>query len=505
MEYLFGMWDDITDFVDEGQEALKYDLNGNYTGVITPTDPSQYTLQRVRSDAGWYEVDTSQPLEAQLDIRQITQYVNQQAITNYRNTAETLLSKTDLGGNTEKDRLIATEDASGIFQFGLAAPSLYRMVEWCIIDGKEEYLADMDNGSVEQKDGQFYYRANPTESNPYPKQMRCRRQQKGTFDILKNVEGSKLVLVGENFYASDPSSGIGFSDGKKYILKFATRQKKIYLKRPMKGGTPKYVDIFVIAGGLADLNSMGMMAKVTPVVMLAQQLEQGGAKVRIYGLRAYYVNGTNTANRTSDRYYVYYSWVAKEYGAPIDINTVATAIADPRFFRYAMWMNTEGISRRKYGVQLSGYGTTLYYRREVVQGFALYRNYLMDMRNRGVNRSLVTNKALFITGGLEEPRNDFAGNEQAIRNEYYRISDIAEIVLADKPEKAIRRIIERDKNRNLSNNEIRTRLLEILRDAFYSATSSTTNTSQYEDSNEAITKTEERRDEITQIINRLLL
>jgi hypothetical protein len=127
------------------------------------------------------------------------------------------------------------------------------------------------------------------------------------------------------------------------------------------------------------------------------------------------------------------------------------------------------------------------------------------MRNRGVNRSLVTNKALFITGGLEEPRNNYASNEQAIRNEYYRISDIAEIVLADKPEKAIRRIIERDKNRNLSNNEIRTRLLEILRDAFYSATSSTTNTSQYEDSNEAITKTEERRDEITQIINRLLL
>jgi hypothetical protein len=505
MEYLFGMWDTITDFVDEGQEALKYDLNGNYTGVITPTDPSQYTLQKVRSDESWYEVDTSQPLEPQLDIRQITQYVNPQAITNYRNASETLLSKTDLGGNTEKDRLMATEDASGIFQFGLAAPSMYRLVEWCIIDGKEEYLADMDNGSVEQVNGQFYYKSNPTPSNRNPKQLRCRRQQKGTFDILKNVEGSKLVLVGENFYASDPSSGVGFANGETYRLKFATRQKKIYLKRPMKGGTPKYVDIFVVAGGLADLNSMGMMAKVTPVIMLAQQLEQGGAKVRIYGLRAYYVSGTQTGSNRSDTYYVYYSWVAKEYGAPIDINTVATAIADPRFFRYAMWMNTEGISRRKYGVRLSGYGTTLYDRNDLINGFALYRNYLMDMRQRGVNRSLVTNKALFITGGLPSPRNNYSSNENAIRQEYYRISDIAEIVLADNADKAIRKIIQRDKNRNMSNTEIRNRLLELLRDAFYSATTSTTNTSQYEDTDETITKTEERRTEINQIINRLLL
>ena len=170
-----------------------------------------------------------------------------------------------------------------------------------------------------------------------------------------------------------------------------------------------------------------------------------------------------------------------------------------------MWMNTEGISRRKYGVRLSGYGTTLYNRDDLIDGFALYRNYLMDMRQRGVNRSLVTNKALFITGGLPSPQNNYASNENAIRQEYYRISDIAEIVLADNPEKAIRKIIQRDKNRNMSNTEIRNRLLELLRDAFYSATTSTTNTSQYEDTTETITKTEERRTEINQIINRLLL
>jgi hypothetical protein len=79
-------------------------------------------------------------------------------------------------------------------------------------------------------------------------------------------------------FATKPSTYVN-ADGETFRLKFATKAKKIYLVRPKKGGAPKYIDLFIIASANADLNSEGMMAKITPVLMLAEQLEQAGAAV----------------------------------------------------------------------------------------------------------------------------------------------------------------------------------------------------------------------------------
>jgi hypothetical protein len=64
----------------------------------------------------------------------MTRYVNQSAIDEFRRIAENITQKIDLGGVLEKDRLKASEDPSGIFSFGLASPSLYRVVEWYVIE-----------------------------------------------------------------------------------------------------------------------------------------------------------------------------------------------------------------------------------------------------------------------------------------------------------------------------------------------------------------------------------
>ena len=418
-KYLFGMWDTLDDFIKEGQEGLRLDPSTRaYTGNVRYVNQGDYSIGEVSSDPDFYEVDMSLPLDDQLDIKKMSRYVNQGAINEYRAIQEDLTTKLDLGGITEKDRIKATEDPSGIFSFGLAAPTLYRMVEWYIYD--TDSLADLDKGATEKVGGEFYYRYNATASNPHPKQYRCRRQQKGTYDMLKNVVGVKLIEVSENFFATDKTVGVG-KDGKTYTLKFGTQTRKIYLKREKKGGAPKYIDIFVIAGGLRDLHSDGMMAKITPVVMLAQQLEQGGAKVRIYGMRAY----------NKGEYAIFYSWVAKEYGAPIDINAIATAISDPRFFRWAMWQNTEGVTRKRYGLELTGYGTTIYGGDDLKKGFALYKNYLENNRRNGLNKTKVTNKALYITGGLPSPSNTWDDNKEPIMDEFYRISDMSEILLAE--------------------------------------------------------------------------
>jgi hypothetical protein len=451
-QFKFGMWDSIDAFSAEGQEGLYYDLQGNRTNTQTyNAGAREYDLNNLSGNAGWYEVDTSLPLAEQVDLRTMTRYVNQPAIDEFRRIAENITQKIDLGGVLEKDRLRASEDPSGIFSFGLASPSLYRVVEWYIIE--LDLLVDGSFVECEIIDKvrnlkKFYTYVDK-------KQYNVRRQQKGTFEMLKNNPNAQLIEVSADMYATKPSTYVS-PTGQNFRLKFATKAKKIYLVRPKKGGAPKYIDLFVIAGGLGDLNSEGMMAKITPVLMLANQLEQAGVKTRIYGLRAYTVGNDD----------VFFSWVAKEYGAPVDVQQIAIVTGDPRFFRWSMWQNTEGILKKRFQNSGTGFGSTIYGGNPLSEGFLKYKNYLMQEKQKGLLKTKVSDKALFITGGLPNPTNAMASNQQAIEEEFYRISDIAELALAEKPDKAIRRIVQRERGRGVDDLTIKNRLIRSMNEAF---------------------------------------
>lgn len=484
--YLFGMWDSLDAFIKEGEEGLYYDLNGNKTNTQTfNASATTYSEATLRDKASWYEVDTSRPLLDQVQISNLTRYVNQDAIAEYERISENMKQKIDLGGVLEKDRLKPSEDPSGIFSFGLAAPSLYRVVEWCVVE--LDILVDgnfVEKQDLQNKRTNFYTYVDG-------KQYSVRRQQKGTYEMLKNNPNAKLVEVSADMYATKPATYVN-ADGETFRLKFATKAKKIYLVRPKKGGAPKYIDLFIIAGGLRDLNSEGMMAKITPILMLAEQLEQAGVKTRIYGLRAYNVGSSDA---------VFFSWVAKEYGAPVDKQQVAVVTADPRFFRFSLWKNTEGILKKRFGSNNTGYGATIYGGTELSEGFLRYKNYLGQEAEKGLLRTKVKDKALFITGGLPSPSNTFAINEEAIEEEFYRISDIAELVLAENPEKAIRRIVARDRARNKAEYEIKNRLIRSMNEAFLTADRDTT---RYSNSVEETKKLREREDRIVQAINSVI-
>jgi hypothetical protein len=198
---------------------------------------------------------------------------------------------------------------------------------------------------------------------------------------------------------------------------------------------------------------------------------------------------------------VFFSWVAKEYGAPVDRQQVAVATSDPRFFRFALWKNTEGILKKRFRSSNTGHGATIYGGNELSEGFLRYKNYLGQESEKGLLKTKVKDKALFITGGLSSPDNTFADNEQAIEEEFYRISDIAELALAEKPEKAIRRIVLRDKGRNKTEFEIKNRLIRSMNEAFLTASRGTT---RYYNSEEEIKKLREREDRIIQAINSVL-
>jgi hypothetical protein len=484
-QYKFGMWDSLNAFIKEGEEGLYYDLNGNKTNTQSwNSSVDEYSENSLRNNASWYEVDPSRPLLDQVEISNLTRYVNQGAIGEYQRVSEDIKQKIDLGGVLEKDRLKPSEDPSGIFSFGLASPSLYRVVEWCVVE--LNILVDGDfveSMSLPNKRTNFYTYVDG-------KQYNVRRQQKGTFDMLQNNPDAKLMEVSADMFATKPSTYVD-SFGKTTRLKFATKAKKIYLVRPKKGGAPQYIDLFIIAGGLGDMNSEMMMAKITPVLMLAEQLEQAGVKTRIYGLRAY------TVNRDA----VFFSWVAKEYGAPVDRQQVAVATSDPRFFRFAMWKNTEGILKKRFQSSNTGHGSTIYGGTDLSEGFLRYRNYLGQEAEKGLLKTKVKDKALFITGGLSSIQSTFADNEQAIEEEFYRISDIAELALAEKPEKAIRRIVTRDRGRNKTDYEIKNRLIRSMNEAFLTVDRSAT---RYSNSVEETKKLREREERIIQAINSVI-
>lgn len=508
-EYLFGLYNSIEALVDRGNEGLRLDKQGNYTGNVeyNVTDNYAYSIDRVENNPSFYEVDTNKPIAPQMDYKTMGRFVSENVMDNYRQMKENLLAKIDLGGATEKDRLKATEDETGMFTFGLAAPSLYRVVEWYVPE--LDKVVESSDGIIENINGTFYFKPDPTKEEPSPKKYLCVRQQKGTHEILKYVPNARRVQVGENFYAAEPKSGVG-TDGQEHRLKFGTREEKVFLKRPKAGGIPQYVDIFVVAGALEDRNSTAMMAKISPVLMLAEQLEQGGAKVRIYGLRAYTASGTKINGSSRGEYKVFLSWLAKEYGAPIDVNNIALVTADPRFFRFQLWQLTEGIAR-KAGVLLNGYGTTIYGGEDLHlrKGFQLYKNFLMAEKEAGRNTTKVTDKALFITGSLsnDDMNNNWQGNERGIEKEYYRMADMAEILLSKKPEKAVDRIIRRERDKNVPDKTIKKRLLTLFDDAFYTRTINDgleDSAKRFADDAAYQERVRKRKDEIENLINRRL-
>lgn len=495
-QYKFGMWDSIQSFIDEGQEGLYYDTNGTRGNTQTyNANDSMYSENALSSDPNFYEVDTSRPLLDQVNLNNMTRFVNQSAIDDYVRVSEDIQQKIDLGGVLEKDRLKATEDPTGIFSFGLAAPSLYRVVEWFVIEKNILVDGSFVEGVKSSNNRINFYcyidnngKVVPKESKA--KQYAIRRQQKGTFDMLNQNPNAKLVEVSDDMFATKPATFVG-ANGENFRLKFATKAKKIYLIRPKKGGAPQYIDLFVIAGGLADLNSEAMMAKITPVLMLAEQLEQAGVKTRIYGLRAYIIDGDH----------VFFSWVAKEYGAQVDRQQVAIVTADPRFFRFSMWANTEGILKKRFRSDNTGYGTTIYSGPELTEGFLRYKNYLSQEKEKGLMKTKVSDKALFITGGLANPSNTFTNNETAIQEEFYRISDIAELALADKPEKAVRRIVQRDRGRSKTDYEIKNGLIRSMNESFISVPQGT---SIYFNPTAEIQKLNERENRIVSAINSVI-
>jgi hypothetical protein len=137
------------------------------------------------------------------------------------------------------------------------------------------------------------------------------------------------------------------------------------------------------------------------------------------------------------------------------------------------------------------------------KAFASYRNFLKKKQADGLFNSKVKEKGLMILSSTSSPDNDYDKNEDAIVEEFYRISDIAEMLLAKEPEKAIRRMVERDKKRGKSLSDIKDKLKGSVKSAFLVVTP--TMSAEYPDLSDEVEKMGERESRIISAINKVIV
>lgn len=178
----------------------------------------------------------------------------------------------NLGGATEKHKLKATDKPVGIFDFSMASRGLYRVPEYYSerlaklhpLKFKEFELPSgvVPNNLVKDEviDGQkFYYYEDAGE------RFECVVQQKGKAAIEQNLPDAKL--------------------------KFATRNKKVYLTYNKKRGKVKYVEIYSLFYYTSLRGDVQYAVRHIPAMMVAEYLESIGIMTRIYMTRFVKIGG----------------------------------------------------------------------------------------------------------------------------------------------------------------------------------------------------------------------
>jgi hypothetical protein len=174
--------------------------------------------------------------------------------------------KLNLGGQTEKTKLIATDKPMGIFDFSLASMGMYRVPEYF-----SQKLAD----EYPDKFKEFGLPSGVVPSNLVSQ---------------KNVNGEKVFIFEDTegiFYCEIRQKGrTAMNDGVPGAkLKFATKNKKVYLTHKRNKGKVKYVEIYSLFYYSVFNSDIEFAIRHIPAMMVADYLENIGVMTRIYMTR----------------------------------------------------------------------------------------------------------------------------------------------------------------------------------------------------------------------------
>jgi len=174
--------------------------------------------------------------------------------------------KLNLGGQTEKTKLIATDKPIGIFDFSLASMGMYRVPEYF-----SQKLADKYPNKFEE----FQLPSGVVPSNL----------------VNEKIENGKKVFIFEDkngvFYCEIRQKGrTAMNDGVPGAkLKFATKNKKVYLTHKKNKGKVRYVEIYTLFYYTSLNSDIEYAIRHIPAMMVADYLESVGVMTRIYMTR----------------------------------------------------------------------------------------------------------------------------------------------------------------------------------------------------------------------------
>ncbi len=414
--------------------------------------------RKIRNDASFYGYDpnSSKTLEEQYSYDEIKIFSDMPLLESTLNSFSDIKKNLDLGGDFDSARMKFTSLPKGVFNFGVASKGLYRKVEYF----------DVTNGIVvdnklvlesENIDAPYY--------NVKGNRVYLRKQQEGTFLVEKHCKDVKIKYSENNklylpYKDNKIYNGCGFEvDKEKGIyakLKYATTTKKVYMYREkLGGGISPFVDLFIVVGGLGDVNTENMLAKNLPTFIVADILEKAGVKVRIYGVRGY---------DTPENTLVFLPFALKEYGETLDFGNLASFTSDIRFFRVNLWRSLATVRRMAEKANNPnstnypyGYGSTLYGFREgqrddLYDAFQMFKNWVFNQKGSVKNTTKINDKGLMILGGLRNlsssdrlTNTNQAQTFQKIKEEVYRILDYVGMLLTNNPSKFIQTVYIREK------------------------------------------------------------
>ena len=216
-------------------------------------------------------IDDFEQFNAILGNFNLTDYLKDYINNSYDNKiAKVLFSaplSLNLGGDTKKNKLIATDKPIGVFNFSLASKTLYPVSEFY-----SERLAKQD-----------------------PNRFSNLNLQSG---VVPNILIDFIVIGGENKYFYKDELGIEYPcikrvKGQTAIdngvpnakLEYKSKTKKVYQTYKRKGGKVRYVEIYSLFYYDRVYGDLEMAIRHLPAMMVAEYLESIGVKVRIYMTR----------------------------------------------------------------------------------------------------------------------------------------------------------------------------------------------------------------------------
>jgi hypothetical protein len=207
----------------------------------------------------------------------------------------------NLGGLYKNDRIVITEDARGVFDFGLASLGLYRPIEFY----SKELAADIKKGDFKNPFSSLKFEDGVVNGDDVKKQIvgtvnifsyvfkgkkyDCERRQKGATKVFNTFSDECYLKPDKDgllitYYLNNKDKVFnGKGDVK---LKYASSNKKSYLIYNKKDDSVKNVDIFMPVNFLTTtVKDGGRAAALLPAYLIAATLEEFGIQSRISALR----------------------------------------------------------------------------------------------------------------------------------------------------------------------------------------------------------------------------